>query len=112
MTVSGNLIFVDEDMTFPQSLTLGDIIEEMPRFYQNFDSALALRLLDYYSLDKKQRTSRLSKGQCSTFNSIVGISARAALTIFDEPTTGMDAAARKGLLPHAAQRNTSLFRAP
>lgn len=95
LTVSGNLIFVDDSMSFPQSLTLGDIIAEMPRFYHNFDSALALRLLDYYSLDKKQHTAKLSKGQRSTFNSIVGISARAALTIFDEPTTGMDAAARK-----------------
>jgi ABC-2 type transport system ATP-binding protein len=31
----------------------------------------------------------------STFNMIVGLSARCALTMFDEPTTGMDAAVRK-----------------
>jgi ABC-2 type transport system ATP-binding protein len=31
----------------------------------------------------------------STFNMIVGLCARCALTMFDEPTTGMDAAVRK-----------------
>lgn len=93
--VSGNLIFVDDAMAFPQSLTIGEILKELPRFYPNFDSGLAQRLLAYYGFDKSQRTLRLSKGQRSSFNGIVGIAVRAALTIFDEPTTGMDAAARK-----------------
>jgi ABC-2 type transport system ATP-binding protein len=95
LDVSGNMIFVDDAMAFPQSLSLGEILKELPHFYPNFDSALAARLMDYYGFDKRQRTQKLSKGQRSTFNTIAGISARAALTIFDEPTTGMDAAARK-----------------
>jgi ABC-type multidrug transport system, ATPase component len=95
LAVSGNLIFVDDAMAFPQSLTLGEILKELPRFYPNFDSALAQRLFDYYGFDKRQRAARLSKGQRSSFNAIAGIAARAALTIFDEPTAGMDAAARK-----------------
>lgn len=95
LEVSNSLIFVDDGMSFPQSLTLGGILAEMPRFYRNFDLALAARLLDYYSLDKKQHTAHLSKGLRSTFNAVIGIAARAPLTIFDEPTTGMDAAVRK-----------------
>ncbi len=95
LDVSNNLIFVDDGMAFSQSFTLGEIIAEMPRFYRNFDLELATKLLDYYSLDKKQRTAKLSKGMRSSFNAIIGISARAAVTIFDEPTTGMETAARK-----------------
>lgn len=95
LEVSNNLIFVDDGMVFPQSLTLGGILAELPRFYRNFDLALATRLIDYYSLDKKQHPVSLSKGMRSTFNTVIGIAARANLTIFDEPTTGMDAAVRK-----------------
>lgn len=95
LAVSNNLIFVDESLVFPQTLNLGEIISVMPKFYPDFDLALALRLLDYFDLDKRQNTKNLSKGMLNTFNSIVGISARARLTIFDEPTSGMDAAVRK-----------------
>jgi ABC-2 type transport system ATP-binding protein len=95
LSVSNSLIFIDDGMTYPQTLTLGEIIAEMPRFYRNFDKVLALKLLDYYSIDMKQHTLKLSKGMRSTFYAVIGIAARASLTIFDEPTTGMDAAVRK-----------------
>lgn len=93
--VSTSLIYVDDTTAFPQSLNLGEIISEMKRFYKNFDAKLADTLLDYFEISKKQRTLKLSKGMRSTFNTVVGIAARAPLTIFDEPTTGMDAAVRK-----------------
>ena len=35
------------------------------------------------------------KGKTSTFNSIIGLAARCPLTLFDEPTTGMDEGVRK-----------------
>lgn len=92
--VSYNCIYVDDKMTFP-GYPLSDIIAETAKFYRNFDRDLAFRLLDYYSFDQKKHLAKLSKGMQSTFYSILGICARAALTIFDEPTTGMDAAARK-----------------
>lgn len=95
LAASINMIYIDDNMAFPQSLNVGEIIAEMKRFYHAFDTALANSLLDYYELDKKQRTSKLSKGMRSTFYAIIGIASRAALTIFDEPTTGMDAAVRK-----------------
>lgn len=95
LKVSDNLIFVDDEMAFPQTMTLDEILEEMPRFYPSFEMALARRLLDYFSLAKGQRTNRLSKGNRSMFFSILGIAARAPLTVFDEPTTGMDAGFRQ-----------------
>lgn len=95
LAVSSNMVFIDDNMAFPQSLNLYDITREMKRFYQSFDATLAGKLLDYFQLDKKQRPSRLSKGMRSTFYAVLGIAARASLTIFDEPTTGMDASVRK-----------------
>ena len=94
LNVSANSIMIDQDMTLPTILKLGEIIEEANRFYPNFDRELAFRLLSYFSLDEKKYVTELSKGMRSTYHSIIGLSARCALTIFDEPTLGMDAGVR------------------
>ncbi|ALX49292.1 ATP-binding cassette domain-containing protein [Lentibacillus amyloliquefaciens] len=93
--VSANTMFIDDQMNFPMVLTLKEIFEEAERFYEKWDAELADRLFDYFSFRPGQNYHSLSKGKKSTFNMIVGLCSRCALTIFDEPTTGMDAAARK-----------------
>lgn len=95
LNVSANLMFIRDNMTMPSALTLAEVLEEMKRFYPNWDMDLAKRLMDYFSLDPKQHHQHLSKGMKSTFNMIAGLSARCPLTLFDEPTTGMDAAVRQ-----------------
>ncbi|MCT8137217.1 ABC transporter ATP-binding protein [Anaerobacillus sp. CMMVII] len=95
LKVSQNLIFIDDNMTVPQSLCLMDILYSASHFYEHWDMDLAKRLFDYFSLDPNQFQQNLSKGMKSTFHSIIGIAARCPLTIFDEPTTGMDASVRK-----------------
>lgn len=95
LNVSVNSIFVDDQMSFPPALQLHEILKEASRFYPNWDMELAKRLLHYFSFDPKHYHNRLSKGKTSTFNAIVGLAARPSLTLFDEPTTGMDAAVRK-----------------
>lgn len=95
LTVSANTIFVDDQMAFPETLTLWDLLIEAGRFYQHWDAGLAGRLFEYFQFNKKQFHHHLSKGKKSTFNMIVGLASRSPLTIFDEPTTGMDSAVRK-----------------
>ncbi|MYL71433.1 ATP-binding cassette domain-containing protein [Halobacillus litoralis] len=93
--VSANTIYIDDAMNFPTALTLKEILEEARRFYHHWDHELALRLFHFFEFEPKQRHNELSKGKESTFNMIVGLASRSPLTIFDEPTTGMDAAVRK-----------------
>lgn len=95
LKVSANSILVDDAMNFPDAMTLADILKECARFYPNWDARLAKRLVDYFGYYPKARHLQLSKGKKSTFNAIIGLAARCPLTIFDEPTTGMDAAVRK-----------------
>ncbi|HHV64578.1 MAG TPA: ABC transporter ATP-binding protein [Peptococcaceae bacterium] len=95
LQVSANLIFIDEHMTFPESWHLEEIFDSIGLFYPNWNKELALRLLAYFSISPKQTHNSLSKGMRSTFHAIIGLAARSPLTIFDEPTTGMDAAVRK-----------------
>ncbi|WP_113929053.1 ABC transporter ATP-binding protein [Bacillus sp. P14.5] len=95
LKVSANMIFVDDEMNLPPTMTLEEILETAEDFYPNWDRDLAGRLFDYFSFQPYQYHNGLSKGMRSTFNMILGLSARTPLTIFDEPTTGMDAGVRK-----------------
>ncbi len=95
LKVSANTIFIDDAMHFPDSMTLQDILHECQRFYPNWDAELASRLISYFVFHLGRKHRLLSRGKKSTFNAIIGLAAHCALTIFDEPTTGMDAAVRK-----------------
>ncbi|MFC4024848.1 ATP-binding cassette domain-containing protein [Oceanobacillus longus] len=95
LIVSANVIYVDDQMDFFARLTLKDILIEAERFYENWDKKLAMRLFDYFSFHPNYFHTQLSKGKKSTFNMIIGLASRCAITMFDEPTTGMDAAVRK-----------------
>ena len=95
LPISANSIFVDDRMRFPDTLTLEDILREGKRFYPNWDEKIAEGLFDYFHFDRKKFHRHLSKGKKSTFNFIFGLCTHASLTIFDEPTTGMDLATRK-----------------
>ena len=92
--VSANTILVDDHMAFPGTLTLHEIIQEAGRFYKNWDRTLAERLFTYFSFQPGQYYNNLSKGMKSTFNMIIGLSAHCALTLYDEPTSGMDESVR------------------
>lgn len=95
LTVSANTIFIDDNMSFPQHLCLDDILNAAESFYVKWDMGIAKGMLQYFSLNPEQNYYKLSKGMKSIFNVILGISSRCSLTIFDEPTAGMDAVARK-----------------
>lgn len=95
LKVSANTIFMSDEVTFNPALTLEEILKAAESFYPNWNRDLAHRLLDYFSISQQSYHASLSKGMRSTFNTIMGLSTRAPLTLFDEPTTGMDAAVRK-----------------
>lgn len=95
LLASVNSILVDDQMAFPVSLNLGEVLDASATFYPKWDAELARRLFEYFSFRTEYRHSELSKGMKSTFNMIVGLASRCTLTMFDEPTTGMDASVRK-----------------
>ncbi|CAM3139181.1 ABC transporter ATP-binding protein [Filibacter tadaridae] len=95
LKVSANTILVDDTMSFSDKLTLQQILKEADRFYANWDARLAKRLFDFFSFHPFAHHQHLSKGKKNTFNAIIGLAAHCPLTIFDEPTTGMDTVVRK-----------------
>lgn len=97
LIVSSNTLFMSDEMTYHPSLNLREILSIVTTFYPNYDHELALRLLDYFSINPSSHPTKLSKGMRSTFQLIVALAVRAPLTLLDEPTTGMDAAVRKDM---------------
>jgi ABC-2 type transport system ATP-binding protein len=95
LNVSAGLIFIDDQLPLPVTMNLAETLFWAGTFYPEWDGELARGLLDYFRLDPRKYYQNLSKGMRSTFTMILGIAARCPLTIFDEPTTGMDAAVRK-----------------
>ena len=90
LTVAANTILIEDEMTFPSTLTLKEIFEVAPRFYANFELDLALELLKFSGIAEKNYHHQLSKGQKAAFNLIYGIASRSAVTLLDEPMNGMD----------------------
>lgn len=95
LSVSEKVIFVHEAMNFPELLTLGEILSFGEKFYPNWEKGFAERLLEYFSINPVQTYPELSKGKRQVFHAIFGLSTRCPLTLFDEPTNGMDLATRK-----------------
>ncbi|EEM05218.1 MULTISPECIES: ABC transporter ATP-binding protein [Bacillus] len=64
-------------------------------FYKNWDQAYAEELAKRFQLNVKEKYHKLSHGMQTVVGIIQGLASRAPITIFDEPTTGLDAAHRE-----------------
>jgi ABC-2 type transport system ATP-binding protein len=64
-------------------------------FYPNWDAELATELLDDFALPAKRAVKGLSRGMRSALGIVIGLAARAEVTLFDEPYAGLDAVARQ-----------------
>lgn len=93
--VATNTILIDDEMVFPEVLSLSELLQVSADFYPNWDAQLAERLFTYFQFDQDVFYYKLSKGQRSTFNALIGLCCRVPITVFDEPTTGMDRSVRE-----------------
>nr|WP_175614870.1 ABC transporter ATP-binding protein [Piscibacillus halophilus] len=95
LKLSANTIYVDDQMQFSLEMRIHEILVAAEMFYENWNRELADRLIYYFGVDRYDFHDQLSKGMASTFNAILGLASRCPLTIFDEPTTGMDYSVRQ-----------------
>jgi len=88
------MVFVREDQAYPD-LRVAHAIQVASWFYPNWDEDLARQLLADFDLPLQRRIRKLSRGMRSAVGIVIGLAARAELTIFDEPYAGLDAVARQ-----------------
>src|SRR5699024_919669 len=94
-SISEKICLIKEGNNFKKELKIKNVLKIYQYFYPNWDQQLALDLIKQYNLPMNARVKALSKGMESELGIIVALASKAAITIFDEPYIGLDAAARK-----------------
>jgi ABC-2 type transport system ATP-binding protein len=95
------MVFVREDQRYPQyggrftGFTVRHAVRAASWFYPNWDADLAETLLDAFGLAADRRVQRLSRGMRSVLGIVIGMAARAEVTLLDEPYAGLDPVARQ-----------------
>jgi ABC-2 type transport system ATP-binding protein len=88
------MVFVREEQAYPD-LSVAQAIRVASWFYPNWNGELAEQLLADFELPLHRRIRTLSRGMRSAVGIVIGLAARAELTLFDEPYAGLDAVARQ-----------------
>jgi ABC-2 type transport system ATP-binding protein len=89
------LVFVREDQPYPGSFHVRHALRAASWFYPDWDASLAEALLAEFSLPPGRAVRRLSRGMRSALGIVIGLAARAEVTLFDEPYAGLDPVARQ-----------------
>ncbi|MEK4498338.1 ABC transporter ATP-binding protein [Bacillus sp. FSL R12-0069] len=77
------------------SFKVKEIFKICSMFYKNWDGKYAEELAGKFQLNITEKYHKLSHGMQTVVGIIQGLASRAPITIFDEPTTGLDAAHRE-----------------
>ena len=88
------MVFIREDQVYPD-LKAWRVLRLAARFYPNWNAELAGTLLADFGLPIERNIRKLSRGMRSALGIVVGLAARAEVTLFDEPYAGLDAVARE-----------------
>jgi ABC-2 type transport system ATP-binding protein len=90
-----NICFVRVKEEAHLSYRVKEIFKMCSMFYKNWDGKYAEELADKFQLNMTEKYHKLSQGMQTVVGIIQGLASRAPITIFDEPTTGLDAAHRE-----------------
>ena len=88
------MVFVREDQAYPD-IKVCHALRATSWFYPNWDGDLADSLLADFALPPGRAVNKLSRGMRSALGIVIGLAARAEVTLFDEPYAGLDAVARQ-----------------
>lgn len=88
------MVLVREDQVFPD-VKVRHVLRVASWFYPHWGPELAGELRADFALPLDRRVSALSRGMRSALGIVVGLAARAEVTLLDEPYAGLDAVARR-----------------
>jgi ABC-2 type transport system ATP-binding protein len=89
------VVFIPDTLTMPSHMRIGEAIQFMQDFYENWNQKRALELLAFFKLKEQDRISDLSKGNSAKANLLLGLSLDADYVLMDEPFSGIDIFSRE-----------------
>jgi ABC-2 type transport system ATP-binding protein len=93
-TALRQMVFIREDQTYPD-IKVRQAVQVASWFYPNWNHDLAGALLEEFNLPLNRKVKKLSRGMRSAVGIVIGLAARAEVTLFDEPYAGLDPMARQ-----------------
>jgi ABC-2 type transport system ATP-binding protein len=88
------MAFIREDQQYPD-IKVRHAVQAASWCYPEWSAEVAQRLLADFSLPPERPVKKLSRGMRSALGIVIGLAARAEVTLFDEPYAGLDAPARQ-----------------
>jgi ABC-2 type transport system ATP-binding protein len=88
------MVFIREDQAYPD-IKVRHALRAASWCYPNWNAELADRLVADFTLPHNRPVKKLSRGMRSALGIVIGLAARAEVTLFDEPYAGLDAVARQ-----------------
>lgn len=95
ISVLDDICVVREKEFFDNQYKVKDIFRAYSYFYKNYDYELQDKLCEMFEIKQKLAYKKLSRGMKTLVSNIIGICSNAPITIFDEPTIGLDAVNRQ-----------------
>jgi ABC-2 type transport system ATP-binding protein len=89
------ICYIEEKGFYSPSVRISQVLQLAGGLYPNWDGGYAEQLLTLFELDRRKKYKQLSRGMESSLGLIIGLASRAPLTIFDEPSLGLDAVIRE-----------------
>lgn len=90
-----HITFMQEDHPYSDLWEVNDVLNFASDFNRNWDQPLADELIDVFQLPRKQKIRKFSKGMKTMITIVIGLASKSPITIFDEPSNGLDAHMRK-----------------
>ena len=90
--------FLPEKTYLPTYMIAKEAITYIADFYDDFDKEKAMRLMEVFQLNPKQKVRTMSKGQQEKLQLILVMCRNAKIYILDEPMGGVDPSAREFIL--------------
>jgi ABC-2 type transport system ATP-binding protein len=88
------MVLIREDQGYPD-FRVRHALRAASWFYPNWSAGLAENLAAEFGLPPDRRVKKLSRGMRSALGIVIGLAARAEVTLLDEPYAGLDAVARQ-----------------
>lgn len=91
----GKICFISDKPEFGGLRRVSDVLKSAKALYPQWNDAQAKKLCEVFELDVKRKTKGLSRGMQTAVGLVCGLASQAPITIFDEPSLGLDAVIRE-----------------
>ena len=90
--------YLSEERDLPGWMRVSELMKYTAAYHPGWDSGYAGELLRSFGLDPRKKIKSLSKGMRAQAGLIAAVAHRPPLLLLDEPSSGLDAVARKDIL--------------